>query len=352
MDVQFHPYLGHACWGKIGQTPKSASFAKLWPELFSLKPELPADIAIYDLASLTKVICTSSLLASEYLKSNLGWESFLNLKLSDEIPELKNTAFEQTTLGEVWEHRSGVRPWKACFSPQRSDDWKRQKRSELWSTALNAILKESVSAEKKVIYSDLGFLLLGLYIERKKNADLSSLWSEWKQNRNLPHDILTYGTEERTHQKGELLVPTEIRHGQGQVNDDNTWSMGGVAPHAGLFGSCHEVWRWLEEIQTWTTENKKLKDWITPHPQVLRFHGGWDTPGEPETTQAGAQAPAGTLGHLGFTGTAFWWNPKSKLAGVLLSARVYPEHSPQTQAQIRMLRREFFSWLWSAQINV
>jgi len=135
------------------------------------------------------------------------------------------------------------------------------------------------------------------------------------------------------------FVETSQDFPAGQVHDDNAAWLGGVSGHAGLFAN-------LEGIAA-------VLDWLNRHRQSFirvrephRFCWGWDQPSGPDSL-AGASAPRMTLGHLGFTGTSFWWDPDSGAASVLLTNRVYPSASSESLHWIREFRRRFHGEFWT-----
>lgn len=143
----------------------------------------------------------------------------------------------------------------------------------------------------------------------------------------------------------EHVIPTETRHPAGQVNDDNACFMQEVAPHAGLFSSIDALWDWMLHMQDIYDKDESIRDYFIPQ-RANRFWCGWDRP-TGDKSQAGEGASREhVIGHLGFTGTALWWDPSLKLGGILLTNRVYPSHSDQSRAEIQALRSEFFSILW------
>ncbi len=309
---------------------------------------------IFDLASITKVAVTGTLMAEIFVESTLSLEAFFNQTVVTEIPELSGTALQNTSLGELWEHRSGLQAHRLLFSsakilPLSLEDRRifSKFREDVWARFISELKDENLTTPLKTIYSDLGLLLLGFWIERKRGKSLDKLFEIWKLKHGLAnHRNLRYGVSAGEENR---VVPTESRHARGEVNDDNAYCMGGVAPHAGLFGSVRDVWAWLEALYRWGNQEAKLaNEWLTPRAGIERFHAGWDTPSLDSTqiSQAGWGAPAGTLGHLGYTGTAVWWNFKTRQAGVLLSNRVRPADTMQNRALIRQLRQEFFKDLW------
>jgi len=146
------------------------------------------------------------------------------------------------------------------------------------------------------------------------------------------------------------LAATEDRHALGEVNDDRAFSLGGIASHAGLFGTSADVWKFLQATLECFHAEPKLKSWLLPQSEQ-RFFGGWDQPSNPKESSAGEGWPTGVIGHLGYTGTALWWHPPTKVGAVLLTNRIYPSDSIESKAVIKELRREFFSCLWQDKIG-
>jgi len=342
--------------------PKGWRGVALWGNLEDPTPHLrllfdsrhdPSSVQdIYDLASLSKVILTSTTLADlcleEHQKNATGWPAFLAQPLVHEIPELMGTAFEKLTLQEAWEHRGGLPAHVKIFGEERHRH-RYVTREDAWNQVLSQITP--LKAVGREVYSDLSFLLLGCFIERRKKMSLDTLWRMFKRQSSLDESILSFrpaGTSAAGPASG--VVPTENRHPAGQVNDDNAWGLRGIASHAGLFGKVHDVWAYLAFVKKWTDANPFLKTW-TQHPQSHRFHCGWDHP-EGEKSQGGFPAPAEAIGHLGWTGTAMWWDPESGRAGVLLTNRVHPLHSEESQAMMREFRHGFFSALWQGTLDL
>jgi len=134
-----------------------------------------------------------------------------------------------------------------------------------------------------------------------------------------------YVATERCPWRGRLL--------QGEVHDDNCWVMGGVAGHAGLFGTLeavHSLGRhFLKALRGEETDlgisAARFKAWTEP--RWLHSRGsyllGWDSP-SPGYSSSGSHFSRHSIGHLGFTGTSLWMDPEADLLMVLLSNRVSP----------------------------
>lgn len=307
----------------------------------------------FDLASLTKVLSTSFLLVRDFIEQEVSWENFLTQKLSVQLPELIGSPYENISLGEVWEHRSGLPAHILIGDPARDDRLaKSAKRDGLHAHVLSRILAQPRSPEQNTVYSDLGFMLLGIFLERGHGKSLREMWIDAKKFLSMSAQELPYSPL-----AADEVFPTDERHAPGEVNDDNAFSLGGAGPHAGLFGRAAEIALFLEKVSAWAQQESRLSFWLHPR-GAGRFWGGWDRPsgsgttlGTGQASQAGAGWPEGVIGHLGYTGTAFWWHPGSKKFGVLLTNRVHPHDSNESKEMIKSLRREFFSCLWQDKLK-
>jgi len=116
------------------------------------------------------------------------------------------------------------------------------------------------------------------------------------------------------------------------VHDENAFAMGGVAPHAGLFGTATDLARVAHlMLNEGASERERL---VTPA-TIARFTQrravpgstralGWDTPSDTGYSTAGARMSRRAFGHTGFTGTSLWIDPERGVFAVLLSNRIHP----------------------------
>ena len=288
----------------------------------------------YDLASITKVMVTATLIQEDFLESGLAFEAYFS------------QAFLSLSIRSLLEHRSGLPSHVFVWGEGvRRSSQVAVDRERAWETIVATIIKQPLTLPPTEVYSDLGFLLLGRWLEQKKQRNLDDLWQEWKLAHGLSSLDLVYG---HRIPRDVSVVPTESRHPDCEVNDDNAWNLGGIAPHAGIFGSLNGVCLWMKAIADWVAYDPRLSPWLLPVPGQ-RFHLGWDTPSvDNPKSQGGHPAPTRAIGHLGFTGTALWWDPESLKAGVLLTNRVFPQHSKESQERIQVLRNEFFTRVWQS----
>lgn len=294
---------------------------------------------VFDLASLTKPLATGLALMALADRGKLNLTTTLGEVLpSPWLPSDKRPL----TLGSLLTHRAGLPAWRPFYKEVLAA-----------SPPTRPTLLERLAAttplehppDTVTVYSDLGFMLLKAVAEKLSGKNLDQFCRE-KIYRPLGLNILGFiplqkpaqadlttenrkpKTENRIYAATEPgLIPG--RPGAGEVHDENAWAAGGVAGHAGLFGTGREVfhlvaclWRAYggEKVGPLTPETVKL--WLTVPPGADRAHG-FDTPaGEPADRAAGRYFSPRSVGHLGFTGTSFWLDLDSGQMVVLLTNRV------------------------------
>jgi len=197
-------------------------------------------------------------------------------------------------------------------------------------------------AGTKSVYSDLGEILLGEILERVAGQDLETFGRErifgplgMKDTlfRPGPDRLPRVAPTEKDPWRGRLL--------RGEVHDENAFSMGGVAPHAGLFGTAPDLARFAQMlvnggvfehrriVSRETLERFTRRAGIPDSSRAL----GWDTPSE--NSSAGSLLSARSFGHTGFTGTSMWIDPERKLFVILLSNKVHPSREGPNLLPIR-----------------
>ena len=213
---------------------------------------------------------------------------------------------------------------------------------------LRLIRDESLIYQRgeRSLYSDLGFILLGCLVERISGLPLDRWFEQDNCSsseapiRFLFHPATTSGSD------ASHVAPTEYDEGRqrllrGDVHDENAAAMGGVAGHAGLFGTAESV---LAISGAWL-EAHRGKPSLLNGELVRQFAArqrfgdqsswalGWDTPSAPSSS--GAHFSGQSFGHLGYTGTSLWIDPMCELEVVLLSNRVHPSRKNETIKQFR-----------------
>jgi CubicO group peptidase (beta-lactamase class C family) len=294
---------------------------------------------IYDLASLTKPLATASAIL---LLVQDGLVDLTN-PIDALLEETKGYPLGQVVLKDLLCHQSGLpwwRPFYQSFSPSLpSGALSRQERVKAF---LDAILKEPVEAVSppKSVYSDLGYLVLGFVVERITNQSLADVcrsrifgplhaspldYRGQNINEELGAPIGECAPTEQDPWRGRLL--------QGEVHDENAFALGGIAGHAGLFGTAEAVGQvtqaWLEGYQgkPGLFDPQLVKQFVTTQPGTS-WALGWDTPSQPSSS--GRWFSPESFGHLGFTGTSIWIDPIRDLEVIFLSNRVHPTRENQT----------------------
>lgn len=270
---------------------------------------------IYDLASLTKVVATTTMAMILVDEGKLG----LDRPVRDFLPDFQGQGKEAVTVRHLLTHSSGL-PALATF-------FKEVQGREAYLERIQAMELEYPPGSRSV-YSDPGIILLGAILERVSGQALET----FVQDRVL--DPLGM-RDTRYRPPPELwprIAPTEFdpwrgRLIQGEVHDENTFAMGGVAPHAGLFGTAGDLTRFAGMllncgepiVSRETVELFTRKAGIPGSDRGL----GWDTKAA-EGSSAGTLLSDRSFGHTGFTGTSIWIDPERRLYIILLTNRVHP----------------------------
>lgn len=309
---------------------------------------------VYDLASLTKVLATTTMLMISVDRGLLRTSDTLGeIFFGAAGPPARVGPPEPSTLSLTVErlltHQSGLPPWRPYH-----DNPALAGRGAL----LEALLNEPPLSGpgEATVYSDLNFLLLGLVLEELWGRDLAALFNE------LVAAPLGLASTGYLPDPGRLtLAPTEdgFRPGGppdypgvpvrgpvplGRPHDDNAAALGGAAGHAGLFGTAGDVWKIIGaySLSLAGAEGALVKrgtaaDFLTPR----RDLGG--APGRALGFDVGSGPLEGALGHLGYTGGSFWWDPVRRRAFVFLCNRVHPT---ARGSQMGRFRLELADMLW------
>jgi len=290
---------------------------------------------IYDLASLTKPLVTASSILL------LAQEGHLTLTqaLSTLLEEVKGFPLGSVSLKALLSHQSGLpawRPFYQSFSPSLPLEPEfRQKRIQ---AILEMICKEPIghASSATSVYSDLGYMVLGCVVERVMGQSLADFCLE-RIVKPLKASPLAFCMH---HIQGDVtrkVAPTEEdpwrgRLLQGEVHDENAATLGGIAGHAGLFGTAQAVGQvtkaWLDAYAGKPSlfQQEFVRQFVQA--QLGTSWGlGWDTPSQPSSS--GQWFSPESFGHLGFTGTSIWIDPVRELEVIFLSNRVHPTRDNQ-----------------------
>jgi CubicO group peptidase (beta-lactamase class C family) len=290
---------------------------------------------VYDLASLTKLLCTT------WLAAQAVDDVLLELdELVDDVFDDGQRCWPGVTVAHLLWHASGLPAHRPFFrvlldDAARSHDLGRAAGARAVLAAVRGTPLEA-PAGARVVYSDLGFIALGAILEARLGAPLDVLNARLLARcapsaapaalRGLRFVRLA---EEGMHPCTPLVAPTEQcpwrkRFVQGQVHDDNAFAIGGVAGHAGLFGALDDVTAAAIGLLSATlTSGQALARFALAHAgcagpaRALGFDVA--TPGG----STGDTLSARTVGHLGFTGTSLWLDLERRRAYVLLANTVH-----------------------------
>jgi CubicO group peptidase (beta-lactamase class C family) len=305
----------------------------------------------FDLASLTKVMCTTTLFLRAWGQGRAGPSTPL-ARLFPGTP----AAEAGVTMADLLYHRSGLPAWLPYFArvmpavPELFDPstpratWE-EVRAEVRKAVLSCGLRRPRGAE--AVYSDVGFLQLGFALEELLGAPLDALFAEHvagplglaasfrRVTARLPGEDVprTGSTRPREPAPGQesMWTPFPVRSGHpGEVDDDNAWVLDGVAGHAGLFGSASDVARFGQAVLDELAGAGRIAPaplWSLALAKDLQVPGssralGFDTPAP--ASSAGTlvgNVPPGAVGHTGFTGTSLWVDVGRQLVVALVTNR-------------------------------
>jgi CubicO group peptidase (beta-lactamase class C family) len=287
----------------------------------AIEPESAAAAAdtLWDLASLTKPLCTGALVFAS--------PGALPLDASPGrfLPEWKKTRFEGITLERLLTHTSGLAAWFPLYA--------RGEGAGAYRRTLAEIEPEAAPAAR-VIYSDLNFLVLGEILEVTLGAPIETAFRELvaapagSGARFLPGDPSACAATERDDRFERAMTEARglayegFRRGvvRGQVHDGNAFRRGGAAGHAGVFGTARDVWALA---RTWL-EPGRAGFWSDRTPELPEARGlAWQ--GRRGAGSAVASMSPRAFGHTGFTGTSVWVDPDADRVLVLLTNRIHPE---------------------------
>lgn len=276
----------------------------------------------FDLASLTKALYVTP---EVFLRVRQG-EFHLSSRLNEISTLFQSQEYRQIgvlTVGELLSHTSGLQDWLSLWMECPGTPWDMMPPDK---KALALIDRSERHLHKcgKSVYSDLGFILLGLLLQAHKSEP------EFSDEPRRKRCGLWFANQIP---KGHLCTPSGYcpirdREIQGEVHDENAWYLGGMAGHAGLFSTGRGLVRYLKDLLQGPLGEDLIKAQIPRRNVASGMTGlmGWQQ-GAGETS-----LPFGSgkgMGHLGFTGTAFWVVPETRMYGVLLTNRIVSGRSCQ-----------------------
>jgi serine-type D-Ala-D-Ala carboxypeptidase len=304
---------------------------------------------IYDLASLTKPLTTGLLCARRVESGELTIDS----SIGQYLPEFDRPDKNQITIRQLLTHTSGLPAWRPLYILTNDSD-----------AALSAIANEPLEYQPgtRVIYSDLGFIVLGFLLQKLTGLSIDQLARrDIFERLQLRH---TFFNPEQAMQTGVAACesgnayerdvcernPSNDRYDGwrqgviwGQVHDGNAYFLGGAAGHAGLFSTAGETLRLANQFiggrsELLSEETCRLfRQNMTAGLNEARSFA-WQLAASKDST-AGPALPPDAFGHTGFTGTSCWVDWHQDRVFILLTNRTHARQLPF--ANINTVRRDF-----------
>ena len=293
---------------------------------------------VYDVASLTKAIVTTTLAMKLAEQKKLDLDAPLERYLPEWAAATKSDPHRgwrsHITVRMLLLHASGLPAHREFF-----------KQAEGYDAVLKLVLAEPLLQQPgaSAEYSDLGFILLGEIIQRLTGKTLDELAkAQIFQPLGMNNSLFSPPKNLR-----DEIAPTENdgayrkRLIRGEVHDENAWAMGGVAGHAGLFSTAPDIATFAQMLLNGgiyahqrlldrsTIETFTTRQTIGASARAL----GWDVPTEPSSS--GQYFSPASYGHTGFTGTSLWIDPQRELFVILLTNRVNPTRANEKIRQVR-----------------
>ena len=337
-----------------------SSAGPIWQDALgtlTVDPPVAATVATpYDLASLTKVLATTTVVMHLTAKGRLR----LDEKVASFFREWRGADRASVTVRDLLEHASGL-PARLVDRPPSS---RREFEHEICSIALE------YAPRTRSIYSDLGFILLGFIAEQRGGTTLAEQFedamvrlkadptytranpaSPASSGVRLQPGLLTFSLDPDMRRRAAptLAMEDDVRRGRllvGEVHDSYAAALGGAAGHAGLFGTARAVGAFARLPLRAARGEEHLPAPFTPAlvrafttisvvPTSSRALG-WDT--MLPTSSCGSRMSASAFGHVGFTGTSLWIDPERDRYFVLLTNRA---GGGGTLDEMRTVRRAF-----------
>jgi CubicO group peptidase (beta-lactamase class C family) len=300
---------------------------------FTYDPQAPlvTPSTVYDLASVTKVIATTSMAMLLYQNGTLALDQpLVHLLPAFAQGEAAGSARHQVTLRMLLAHASGLPGYARLFEATTG-------REELLAACLRLPLQSPPGSQAE--YSDPGFILLGQVLEEIAGEGLETLCAR---------EVFTPLSMTSTcfRPPGDwrsAIPPTEedltFRHRviQGEVQDENCFILGGIAGHAGLFSNALDPLLYAESMlgkgRLFSSETVQLFTTRAQFPLDSSRALGWDTPSQPSSS--GKFFSRHSAGHLGYAGTSLWIDFEHHIAVVLLTNRTWPHRQSQAIRTVR-----------------
>ena len=288
-----------------------------------------SESSIFDLASVSKVVATTSMAMILYERGLLD----LDAPVVGVLPEFtgEDTHRREITFRMLLAHNSGLPAYEKLYL-------RAAEREEFLREVFSVPLKNSPATHAE--YSDIGFILLGIAMERIAQEPLDRFCQREEFG---PLGMAHTAFRPPAAWKSQIPPTADDqtfrkRIIQGEVQDENTSVMGGVAGHAGVFSTAADLAIFAHAMLIGGAPIARRETLAlftrreTSPPRTSRALG-WDTPSSP--SQSGKYFSPSSFGHLGYTGTSLWIDPERQLSVALLTNRTWPDCSNWAIKEVR-----------------
>jgi len=298
---------------------------------FSYEPNSPqvTTDSIFDLASASKVVATTSMAMILYERGLLDLEA----PVAALIPEFgaADSRKAEVTVRMLLAHSSGLPAYEKLFLRFKN-------REELLAAAFTNPLTADPGTRAE--YSDIGFILLGAALERIADEPLDRFCQRevfgplgmGRTTFNPPANwraSIVPTADDRTFRRRVI---------QGEAQDENASVLGGVAGHAGVFSTVQDIAIFAQAMLNGgapIVRRETLAQFTRRESSPVGTSRalGWDTPSTP--SQSGKYFSSYSFGHLGYTGTSLWIDPERQLSVTFLTNRTWPDCKNEAIKQVR-----------------
>jgi CubicO group peptidase (beta-lactamase class C family) len=290
----------------------------------------PDEATLWDLASLTKVIALTSAVMHLSQQGAIDVEA----PVQRYLPEWTGPWKDRVRVRDLLTHSAGLPSWRPLY-----------KESDSPASAIRLVMNTPLEAAPgtRMVYSDLGAILVGQIVERVSGERLDAY-----VKRHLFEPLGMHSTMFRPPARlRSRIAPTEVdpwrqRHLRGEVHDENAYRLGGISSHAGLFSTASDLSRFARMMlnggvvdDTRVLDSATVRRFTTVQDRQLSFRAlGWETASG--SNSGGRRLSSRAFGHTGFTGTSIWMDPEQDLFILLLSNRVNPTRENRRIGDVRI----------------
>ena len=308
---------------------------------------------VFDLASLTKMVATTTAIMILLEQGKID----LDTPVCHYLPDFGQAAKEQVTVRHLLTHSTGLTAWLDLYRLGSN-------RREIFQMIYDQEL--DVPPRYQRVYSDLGFMVLGLVVEKVSRRPLDQFARRYIF-KPLRMDDTVFRPRGSIRRRCAATEYSELhkRFLIGEVHDENAHKMGGVSGHAGLFSTVDDLAVFCQMLLNEGIYGDKrilkpetVRLMLTPQleEEVLergsgflkgreQLIGWWSMGEKPEITSSGGLPSPTAYGHSGFTGTSIWIDPEHNLFAIMLTNAVHPSRKTCDRAR---LRRAFYGSVWRA----